>query len=230
VATTSELGSQRRAKVKYQVAKAHQKIADIRKDFAHQTTRTLVGKKDKEGQIQHNGIRIFVMEDLRIKNMTKSPAPQAEEQNPGKYRCNGASAKAALSRKILHSAWGQVALFLAYKAHQAEKIFIKVSPHFSSQECAGCGHIHPDNRQTQSQFVCLHCGKAGNADQNAAEVIRKRGVKEILKQATRGMRESARGGNRQTPRASMLKVQTRRSENRRRRCDDVPLIPGSSGL
>jgi putative transposase len=224
-----KLGSQRREKVKRSIARGHRKIADIRRDFAHQTTRTLVGKKDKEGLVIENGIQIFVMEDLKIKNMTKSPEPKPDEQNPGHFAPNRASAKAGLTQKILHSAWGMIALFLAYKANHAGKVFIKVSPRFSSQECAKCGHIHPDNRQTQSQFVCRECRHAANADQNAAEVIRKRGVEEIVKQVTRGTRESARGGIRKSRRA-LLKVQTLRSENRRKQRDDAELIPGSTGL
>jgi putative transposase len=224
------LGSNRRGKVKRQIAKAHRKIADIRRDFAHQTTRTLVGKKDDAGQVIENGTQIFVIEDLKIKNMTKSPEPKPDEENPGHFAPNHSSAKAGLTQKVLNSAWGMIGIFLSYKANQAGKVCIKVSPRFSSQECAQCGHIHPDNRQTQSEFVCQKCGHTENADQNAAEVIRKRGVEEILKQATRGIRESARGGTRKTLRASKPKVQTLRSENRGRRRDGAELIPGSSGL
>jgi len=224
------LGSNRRNKVKHSIGKAHQKIADVRRDFAHQTSRTLVGKKDENGQIVENGAQVFVLEDLKIKNMTKSPDAKSDEENPGHFAPNKAVAKAGLAKKILNSAWGMVALFLTYKANHAGKVCIKVSPRFSSQECAKCGHIHPDNRQTQSQFVCQNCGHAENADQNAAEVIKKRGVEEILKQVTRGIREGARGGNRKTLKVLKPKMQTQRSENRGRRRDDAELIPRSSGL
>ena len=224
-----QLGSRRRGKVKRKVAKAHGKIANIRKDFAHQSSRSIVGKKDEDGQIIDNGTQIFALEDLKIKNMTKSPEPKPDEQKPGHFAPNQATAKAGLAQKILHSAWGMLAIFLSYKANQAGKICIKVSPQFSSQECAKCGHIHPDNRQTQSQFECQKCGHTANADQNAAEVIRKRGVEEILKQVTHGTWESARRGTRK-PRRVLLKVQTRGSENRRRQRDDAELIPGSIGL
>ena len=124
----------------------------------------------------------------------------------------------------------QIALFFSYKANHDGKVFIKVSPRFSSQECAKCGHIHPGNRQTQSQFVCQKCGHSENADQNAAEVIKKRGVEEILKQVTPGIGESARGGTRKTSRASKPKVQTQRSENQGKQRDDAALILGSSDL
>ncbi|MDA8059156.1 MAG: zinc ribbon domain-containing protein [Leptospirillum sp.] len=41
---------------------------------------------------------------------------------------------------------------------------IKVPPQFSLQECAQCGHIHPDNRPSQAEFVCQRCGHKDNAD------------------------------------------------------------------
>jgi putative transposase len=225
-----KLGSQRREKVKRSIAQAYRKISDVRRDFAHQTSRSLVGKKDENGQVLENGSRIFVMEDLKIKNMTKSPEAKPDERNAGHYLPNHAAAKAGLTQKILNSAWGMIATFLSYKSNHVGKVFIKVSPRFSSQECAQCGHIQPDNRQTQSQFVCQKCGHAENADQNAAQVIKKRGVEEILKQATHGTWESARGRTRKTPRVSKLKVQTLRSENRRRRGSYSERVPGSLGL
>lgn len=224
------LGSKRREKVKRNIAKAHGKIADVRRDFAHQTSRAIIGKKDESGQVVDNGIQIFVVEDLKIKNMTKSPEAKPDESNPKHFLPNRAAAKAGLTQKILNSAWGQLALFFAYKANHAGKVFIKVSPRFSSQECAKCGHIHPDNRQTQSQFVCQKCGHSENADQNAAEVIKKRGIEEILKQVTLGTGESARRGNRKTSKVLKLKTQTLRSENRKRRGSNSELIPGSLGL
>lgn len=225
-----KLGSKRRNKVKGSIAKAHRKIADVRRDFAHQTSRALVGRKDESRQIIDNGIRVIVMEDLKIKNMTKSPDAKPSDVDPGKFLPNKAAAKAGLTKKILNSAWGQVALYLSYKATQAEKIFIKVSPRFSSQECAKCGHIHPGNRQSQSEFFCLACGHAENADQNAAEVIRKRGVDEVLRLVTPGTGESARGGKRKTSKVARPKTQALRSENRRRQGIKSKPIPGSLGL
>ena len=57
---------------------------------------------------------------------------------------------------------------------------IKISPHGTSQECSRCGHTHPDNRETQAEFICQDCGFTANADYNAALVIKKRGIKALL--------------------------------------------------
>ena len=157
--------------------------------------------------------------------MTKRPAPKLDEKKPGRYAPNQAAAKAGLNQKILNAVWGLIEIFLSYKANYAGKVFIQVSPRFSSQECARCGHIHPDNRKTQSEFLCLSCGNAENADLNAAKVIKKRGIEEILKKTTCGTQGSARGGTRKTLKASKPKVQTQGSENRRRQGNPATSIP-----
>ena len=89
---------------------------------------------------------------------------------------NGARAKAGLNRAILSSGWGRVRQYTTYKAARRNQLVIAVPPHYTSQECCRCGHIHPDNRKTQSRFVCQRCGHAENADTNAAKVQRKRGI------------------------------------------------------
>lgn len=71
-------------------------------------------------------------------------------------------------------------IFLGYKARRKGKLVIEVPAHFTSQECAACGHIHPDNRISQSEFVCQRCKHTDNADHNAGKVIAKRGVCQLL--------------------------------------------------
>jgi putative transposase len=57
---------------------------------------------------------------------------------------------------------------------KANAVGIKVNvidPRYSSQRCSKCGHIHEDNRETQSEFVCQECGFVDNADFNASKNI-----------------------------------------------------------
>ena len=84
--------------------------------------------------------------------------------------------KAGLNRSILGVAWGQVKIYTQYKARRAGKFCIEVSSHYSSQECAACGHTHRDNRPTQTAFICQRCAHTDNADINAAKVLALRGV------------------------------------------------------
>ena len=82
-----------------------------------------------------------------------------------------------LNKAILSKGWYKLVLFSTYKAKRENKVVFKVSPHYTSQECADCGHTQPENRVTQASFVCCSCGHAENADLNAAKVIKKRAIK-----------------------------------------------------
>src|SRR5208283_2031784 len=73
--------------------------------------------------------------------------------------------------------WGRIVTFSRYKGLKKEKLTIKIPAHGTSQECSCCGHIHPDNRETQAIFTCQKCGLTLNADYNASLVIKKRGIK-----------------------------------------------------
>ena len=72
---------------------------------------------------------------------------------------------------------------------------------------------HSPRQSANAKRIC----NAKNADPNAAGCIQKRGIEEILKQANRGSRESARGGTHVEGllrHSSKPKVQTQGSENR----------------
>jgi putative transposase len=163
-----EKGSKRRARTRQKIAKAARYAANCREDFAHKVSRELVDQP----------FRFFVFEALKIQNMTRRP--KARQEN-GKWARNGARAKAGLHRSILDSAWGPVGRYVRYKAANVNKLCIEVPPHYSSQECSRCGHIHPDNRLSQAEFVCKRCGHAEHADTNAARVLVKRGIGAIRK-------------------------------------------------
>ncbi len=162
-------GSQNRKKTKRRLARSFEYAKNVKKDVIHKATHDLVSDPDRS---------LFVVEDLKIKNMTRTPEPKKDES--GRYVRNGARAKAGLNRAILASCWGLFVVLLSYKARRAGKLVLKVSPQFSSQECARCGHIHPDNRPSQAGFVCQRCGLTDNADHNASRVIAKRGIRLLL--------------------------------------------------
>jgi putative transposase len=164
--------SHRRAKTKHRVSKHHAKCRNIRKDFCHQTSRTLVNSSTK----------VFVFEDLKTSNMTK--APKAKQDEHGKFISNNARQKAGLNKAILSKGWHQLEIFTKYKANRAGKAVFKVSAHYTSQECANCSHIHSDNRKSQALFHCGCCGHIDHADRNASLVIKQRAIKLILDTGT----------------------------------------------
>ncbi len=219
-------GSKRRKKTKYKIAKAHKKTRNIRKDFCHKTSRTIVDKSN---------FNVFVLEDLGTSRMTRSPKPKKDEVSR-KYLRNKARAKAGLNKTILDKGWHQFESYLSYKAKRAGKALFKVSPNHTSQECAACGHTHPENRKNQKVFFCLLCGNSGNADENAAKVIKKRAIDLILNSGTelskRGtLLDSGRGAHiRQSQDLVSSSARTKKRQKRREKQLVSCLSTGSSFL
>jgi putative transposase len=162
-------GSKNWVKAKAKVARYQRYGADVRRDVAHKTSHTLASD---------DRYKLFVFEALKVQNMTKKAKPKQDEQS--RWLRNGAAAKSGLNKAILASTWGQTQAYLQYKARRRGKLVIEVPAFYTSQECAACGHIHKDNRVSQSGFVCQCCGHKANADHNAARVIAARGVRLVL--------------------------------------------------
>ena len=165
-------GSNRRQKTKYRISKQHQKVANIRQDFCHKTSRKMVDSKAK----------VIVFEALNTSGMTKKP--KAKQDNSGKFLPNKAKQKAGLNKAILNVGWHCLETYTRYKANKAGKAVFKVPAHHTSQECAKCEYTHPDNRKKQDLFVCGNCGHVDNADRNAIIVIKERAIKLFLDSGT----------------------------------------------
>ncbi|OGT94585.1 MAG: hypothetical protein A2286_06090 [Gammaproteobacteria bacterium RIFOXYA12_FULL_61_12] len=163
-------GSNGWRKTRKRIANNNRYTRNIRRDVMHKASRELV---------DNPRVYVLAFEDLRIQNMTKSPDPKQGPET-GKWLENGAAAKAGLNKAILHSGWGLLYTFTRYKAQRAGKLVVQVPAPGSSQECRLCGFTHPDNRKSQSDFVCQRCEHTENADFNASGVIKTRGVKVVL--------------------------------------------------
>lgn len=119
----------------------------------------------------------IALEDLRITNMVSRPAPKPDPDQPGAFLPNGAAAKAGLNRSIHAAAWGALRERIQVKAALATSPVkvVLVNPAFTSQQCAPCGHISPENRESQAIFSCKGCGHTAHADVNASCNILHRG-------------------------------------------------------
>ena len=151
-------GSNRRKDTKRKLAKVSRKIANIRKDWIHHTTREIA---ERCGTV--------VVEDLKVENMTASAKGTVE--NPGK----NVKQKARLNRAMLDTAWGEIRRNLEYKCGR----LIEVNPAYTSQTCSCCGHADKENRKSQARFLCVCCGFTSNADMNAALNIRRLGMAQL---------------------------------------------------
>lgn len=146
-------GSHRRHRVKKQVAKTHRKIRNQRKDFLHKQSRKVV-----------NTYGTIVFEKLLPANMTRRPKPKQDET--GNYLPNGAAAKAGLNKSILDAGWYQFQQYCFYKAEDAGRDVLFVSPDYTSQICSGCGQIR--KKALSERWHSCDCGTELDRDHNAA--------------------------------------------------------------
>lgn len=154
--------SNRMEATKAKVRREQARLANVRTNQAHHISRTIVDDPT---------VRVVVVEDLKIVNMTAKPRARWSDAER-RWRANGARRKAGLNRAILGVAWGKTYQFLNYKLEAAGKVLVKRAPHFSSQRCSDCGHTAAENRRSQDCFVCTACGAQKNADHNAALNLR----------------------------------------------------------
>jgi putative transposase len=135
------------------VAELHRKVRRRRLDHAHKTALGLVRAHD-----------FIAHEDLKIRNMSKAPAPKPAPGQPGTFLPNGAVAKAGLNRSINDAGWGVFLTILHAKAESAGREVIAVDPRNTSRTCPECGHTAKENRPTQEKFHCISCGHHAHAD------------------------------------------------------------------
>jgi len=145
-------GSNNRLKVKSNIAKIHQKVADIRLDFQHKLVNELVRNNDR-----------IIIEDLNVKSMLTSKNFTVSKAN------------------IQDASWSQFGSIISYKAERAGKLFRRVDPRNTSKMCSGCGHLKIDLKLSDRIYHCEHCGLALNRDHNAAKNIKRLGISLAVK-------------------------------------------------
>jgi len=108
-----EKGTAGYVKRKRVVQHIHQRIANRRKNFAHQFSRRLVDE-----------FQIIVLEELDIQDMKIV-----------NWR--------SMNKSISDAAWRQLRQYTEYKAENAGRMCVAVDPCNTSQMCSGCGNIVP---------------------------------------------------------------------------------------
>ncbi|MFE2431274.1 RNA-guided endonuclease InsQ/TnpB family protein [Streptomyces sp. NPDC059373] len=147
------------------VAELYGKVRRQRLDHAHKTALGLVRVHD-----------FIAHEDLKIRNMSKAPAPKPNPDQTGAFLPNGAAAKAGLNRSITDAGWGVFLTILHAKAESAGREVIAVDPRNTSRTCPECGHTAKENRPTQEKFHCVVCGHTAHADTVAATNVLRAGL------------------------------------------------------
>lgn len=132
-------------KLNSKIAKLYHRIANIRKDYLHKISSTIIKNH-----------AIVYIEDLQVKDMSSSRISN-------------------LNRAIMDQSWYEFRRQLDYKLLWNGGYLIPVPPKNTSRCCPACGHTSKDNRQTQANFECVECGYTENADLVGAINILKRG-------------------------------------------------------
>lgn len=145
-------------KAKAKVQKLHTRIANVRRDYLHKTSTTI-----------SQNHAIVCIEDLQVRNMSKSAAGSSEA--PGR----NVKAKSGLNKSILDQGWFEFRRQLEYKQHWLGGEVLAVPPKNTSRTCPCCGHVSAENRQTQARFACVECGYENNADVVGAINVLRRG-------------------------------------------------------
>ncbi len=150
-------------KLQQRLNRKTKKLANQKKDLYHKISKTLTDK-----------FELIVVEDLKTKNMSKSS--KGNEFNHGKM----VKQKSGLNRTILNASFYQFLAMLEYKQTMLnDKLFAKVNPAYTSQECSKCGNRDKANRPKQDKFECIKCGYKTNPDIQASHTILKRGLKSL---------------------------------------------------
>lgn len=121
-----------------------------------------------------NEFDTITVEDLQITNMVRNHK---------------------LSKAILDVGWNSFFTMARCKAASADKVFEKVSPAYTSQDCSKCGHRQKMPLQVRV-FDCGNCDHKQDRDLNAAINISNRGERPRINKARGDARACLRSGNR----------------------------------
>jgi putative transposase len=145
-------------KARTRVQKIHLRIGNARRDYLHKITTTI-----------SQNHAIVCIEDLQVRNMSKSAAGDKEKNG------RNVRAKSGLNKSILDQGWFEFRRQLDYKMAWKGGYLIAVPARNTSRTCPACGHVAEENRQTQARFLCVKCGFEEHADLVGATNVLRRG-------------------------------------------------------
>ena len=148
-------GSLRFKRLGRRIARLHDRISNLRRDFVHKHTTRMV-----------QSCAVLATEQLAPKTMSRSAKGTVDA--PGRR----VRQKAGLNRETLSAAFGMAHQMLAYKAEEAgTRLHLSntrlIKP---SQRCSACWELVPKTL-SERMHVCPHCGHVMQRDQNSASVV-----------------------------------------------------------
>ena len=136
-------GSSNRNKARIKVARQHEKISNMRKDFLHKLTYQLT---------HENQVSTICIEDLAVSNMIKNHK---------------------LARSISDVSWSNFRTLLEYKCDLYGKNLLVIGRFEPSSKMCTCGYINKDLTLADREWTCPICNKHHDRDILAANNIKK---------------------------------------------------------
>lgn len=136
-------GSSNRNKARIKVARQHEKISNMRKDFLHKLTYQLT---------HENQVSTICIEDLSVINMVKNHK---------------------LARSISDVSWSTFRTLLEYKCDLYGKNLLVIGRFEPSSKMCTCGYINKDLTLANREWTCPVCHKHHDRDILAANNIKK---------------------------------------------------------
>ena len=101
--------------------------------------------------------------------------------------CEGLNAKGMmknhkLAKSIADASWSTITSMLEYKAKWNERSFLKVSAHYTSQDCNKCSYRNSELTLKDRSWTCPECLSEHDRDVNAAINILNKGLKKLSEQ------------------------------------------------
>jgi putative transposase len=123
-------GSKNRKKAIDRVSRLYKKQSDKRTAYQWEVANQVLRKAEA-----------IALEDLNLRGMKAKCKPKPDENKPGRFLPNGASAKRGLNRSISDASWGTLVSKIEYTAAKWGKKVFKVDPKYTSQTCSKCDVI-----------------------------------------------------------------------------------------
>ena len=95
-----------------------------------------------------------------------------------KLNVKGMQKNHCLAKSIADASWTMFRDALAVKAANAGRRYVEVAPHYTSQDCSGCG-LRAKKRLSERWHFCQVCGTSLDRDENAARNILSAGLRTL---------------------------------------------------
>lgn len=95
-----------------------------------------------------------------------------------KLNVKGMQKNHCLAKSIADASWTMFRAALAVKAANAGRRYVEVAPHYTSQDCSGCG-LRAKKKLSERWHFCPVCGTSLDRDENAARNILSLGLQAL---------------------------------------------------